>query len=76
MDEVNRKRGYIAVRMLELLFAASFVFGIMWQGAETFVLSVPQFLMLYGGTGTLVCEIAARALGKRSTGKFREKREK
>lgn len=62
MNETNRKYAYVAVRMLELLFASAFVFGIMWQGAESFMLSVPQFLMLYGGLGALVCELAARSL--------------
>ena len=74
MNEANQRRAYIGVRMLELLFAAALVFGMMWQGTETFRLSVPQFLMLYGGVGTLVCEVTARALNKAA--KFRGKPKK
>lgn len=70
MNEMTRKYAYVAARMLELLFASAFVFGVMWQGAETFMLSVPQFLMLYGGLGALICDLVARAL---KAPKFTEK---
>lgn len=69
MNEKNRKYAYIGVRMLELLFASALVFGLMWQGAESLMLSVPGFLILYGLIGTLTCELTARALNK--SAKFR-----
>lgn len=64
MDEKQRKWAYVSVRMLELIFASAFVFGIMWQGAESFRLSIPQFLILYGIIGAAMCELAAQALRK------------
>jgi hypothetical protein len=69
MNEFTRKMSYVGVRMIELICIAAFLFGLLWQGADTLKLTVPQFLMLYGGTGTVVCEAMARLL--KGSAKFR-----
>lgn len=74
MNENTRKYGYVGVRMVELICVAAFLFGLLWQGADTLKLTVPQFLMLYGGAGAVVCEAMARALKK--SAKFREQPKK
>jgi hypothetical protein len=56
--------------MIELICVAAFLFGLLWQGADTLRLTVPQFMMLYGGVGAVVCEAMARLLNR--SAKFRE----
>lgn len=51
---------YIAVRYLEVICIAVFIFGFLWNGTEVMNLTTPQFLMLYGGAGGIICEILAR----------------
>ena len=55
MNETNKKWAYVGVRMVELICVAAFMFGLLWQGADTLKLTVPQFLMLYGGAGAAAC---------------------
>lgn len=51
---------YIGFRYLEGICIAVFVFGLLWEGAEILKLTLPEFLILYGGAGALVSEIMAR----------------
>ena len=74
MNETNKKWAYAGVRMVELICVAAFMFGLLWQGADTLKLTVPQFLMLYGGAGAVVCEAMARLLKK--SAKFRSESKK
>jgi hypothetical protein len=51
---------YLAARFIEILCLTTFIFGFLWNGTETMNLTTPQFLMLYGGSGAVICEILAR----------------
>lgn len=62
VELMSKENQYIAVRMIELVFAASFFFGIMWSGVGKMQISIPGFLTLYGGAGALICEFFARRL--------------
>ena len=59
-SEENRKIGYLAARYVECFCIAMFIFGFLWNGTEVLNLTTPQFLMLYGGGGAVLCEILAR----------------
>jgi len=72
MNETNKKYGYIAVRMFELISIAAIVFGAMWNGAETFNLKISEFMIAYGVIGAIVSEITARLL-KKASSTFRKK---
>ena len=56
--EKNEK--YIVVRYIEIICIAVFIFGLLWNGTEIMNLTTPQFMMLYGGVGGIICEILAR----------------
>jgi hypothetical protein len=62
-EEINVK--YLAFRYIELMCIAVFVFGLLWNGTEVMNLTTPQFLMLYGGSGAVVCEILSRVFSKK-----------
>lgn len=51
---------YLAMRYIECFCIAIFIFGFLWNGTEVLNLTTPQFLMLYGGTGTVLSELLAR----------------
>jgi predicted acyltransferase len=51
---------YLAARYLEILCISLFIFGFLWNGTEMMNLTTPQFLMLYGGSGAVICEALAR----------------
>jgi len=61
----NLKTAYIAVRAIEILCIAVFIFGLMWEGTEILKLTMPEFLMLYGGIGAVVSEGFARVLHRK-----------
>ena len=63
MEETNIK--YLAMRYVELLCIAVFIFGMLWNGTEMLDLTTPQFLMLYGGVGAIVSEVLARVFHKK-----------
>ena len=56
---------YIATRYLEIICTALFIFGFLWNGTEVMNLTTPQFLMLYGGSGAVICEILSRLFSKK-----------
>jgi hypothetical protein len=56
---------YLIFRYLEIICVGAFIFGFLWNGTEVLNLTTPQFLMLYGGTGAVVCEILARVFSKK-----------
>lgn len=56
---------YLAARYLEILCISLFIFGFLWNGTEMMNLTTPQFLMLYGGAGAVICEILARLFSKK-----------
>ena len=60
MDNEIVKSGYTAIRYIEGICIAVFVFGFLWNGTEILQLSFPQFMMLYGGVGAVVSEAMAR----------------
>ena len=59
------KNIYLGIRFIECICIAVFVFGFLWEGTETLNLSLPQFMMLYGGVGAAISEMIARVLAKR-----------
>jgi len=66
VETVNVKRtGYLAARYIEVLCISLFIFGFLWNGTEVMNLTTPQFLMLYGGGGAIVCEVLARVFSKK-----------
>jgi len=54
------KSVYVSLRYLEGICIAVFVFGMLWEGTEILKLTLPQFLMVYGGAGALLSELMAR----------------
>lgn len=61
------------LRVIEALCVGFFILGVMWQGADVLKLTLPQFLMLYGGVGAIISDLAARVLGRQQSGKFRRR---
>jgi len=64
MEKDDIKSVYIAFRYIEGICIAVFLFGFLWHGTEVLNLTLPQFMMLYGGVGALVSEGLARILFK------------
>jgi len=62
MNEENelKKTIYIGFRYIEGICIAVFVFGLLWEGTEILKLTLPQFLMVYGGAGAVISELMAR----------------
>lgn len=60
MLEEKKPVGYLLAKYLEILCISLFIFGFLWNGTEVMNLTTPQFLMLYGGFGAVVCEVLAR----------------
>jgi len=60
MNEDYKRIGYLAFRGLEVLSICIFIFGFMWNGTEVLKLSMPEFMMLYGGFEAVVCKILSR----------------
>ena len=60
----NVKTVYLAFRYIEGICIAVFIFGFLWEGTELLKLTMPEFMMLYGGTGTILSEFLARILHK------------
>lgn len=60
MEDEIVKSSYTAIRYIEGICIAVFVFGFLWNGTEILQLSFPEFMMLYGGTGAVVSEAVAR----------------
>lgn len=56
---------YLVFRYLEIICIGAFIFGVLWNGTEVMKLTTPQFMMLYGGTGAVICEILARIFSKK-----------
>jgi hypothetical protein len=56
---------YLAFRYLEIICIGAFIFGFLWNGTEVMSLTTPQFMMLYGGMGAVICEILARVFSKK-----------
>ena len=56
---------YLAVRYGEVICIALFIFGFLWNGTEVMNLTTPQFFMLYGGGGAVICEVLARLFSKK-----------
>ena len=59
-----KKIVYLSIRFIEGICAATFIFGLMWHGTETLMLTMPEFMMLYGGLGAITSEIIARILNR------------
>ena len=60
MENENTRNAYLAFRYIEGICIAVFVFGFLWHGTEVLKLTLPQFMMLYGGTGAALSELLAR----------------
>ena len=60
MEQNTKESAYIAIRIIECLSVATFIFGTLWEGTEIFKLSAPEFLMLYGAAGAIISELLAR----------------
>lgn len=55
----------VVIRLIECFCIALFIFGMLWNATEILKLTMPQFMMLYGGVGALVTEMVARILSKK-----------
>ena len=64
-NKERKSNGYLAARYIELLCISLFIFGFLWNGTEVMNLTTPQFLMLYGGAGAVICEVLARLFSKK-----------
>ena len=64
MKNETVKNTYLALRYIEGICIAVFVFGFLWHGTEVLKLTLPQFMMLYGGTGAIISEALARLFYK------------
>ena len=62
MENEIKKNTYLAIRYIEGICIAAFVFGFLWHGTDILQLTFPQFLMLYGGSGAVISECVARLL--------------
>lgn len=56
---------YYGIRMVQMLCIGVFIFGLLWEGTEKFNLSTPEFMMIYGGVGSVISEIIARLFKKK-----------
>jgi len=56
---------YVVVRGIQSICIAVFIFGLLWNGTEVMHLTAPQFMMLYGGAGTVISEVIARLFKKK-----------
>ena len=66
IETTDTKRiGYLAARYIEVLCVSLFIFGFLWNGTEVLNLTTPQFLMLYGGSGAVICEVLSRLFSKK-----------
>ena len=70
MEEEIKQNVYLAFRYIEGICIAVFVFGFLWEGTEILKLTLPEFMMLYGGSGAVICEFMARFIAKQ----FKKKR--
>jgi len=59
-EKENTRNAYLAFRYIEGICIAVFVFGFLWNGTEILKLTLPQFMMLYGGGGAVLSELLAR----------------
>ena len=64
MEDEIKRNAYLAFRYIEGICIAVFVFGFLWEGTELLRLTLPQFMMLYGGVGAIVSEFVARFMHK------------
>lgn len=64
MNDEIKKNVYLGVRYIEIICIAIFIFGFLWEGTELLQLSLPEFMMLYGGTGAILTETLSRILYK------------
>lgn len=55
-----KKPAYIGFRFIEGLCIAVCIFGVLWEGTELMDLSLPQFMIVYGGMGAVITEIMSR----------------
>ncbi len=64
MENEDKRNVYLALRYIEGICIAIFVFGFLWEGTELLRLTLPEFMMLYGGVGAIVSEFVARFMHK------------
>ena len=64
-DYTDKPLHYYIARYVQCFCIAVFIFGTMWNGTEILNLSTPQFMMLYGGGGAVICEVLARLFDKK-----------
>jgi len=64
-DEELKSNAYVGLRIIEVLCIAVFVFGFLWEGTEILKLSLPQFMMLYGGMGAVISEMFSRFINRK-----------
>ena len=60
---------YVLVRYIQLVCIGAFIFGMLWDGTLVLNLRLPEFLMLYGGVGSVVTELLARYFKKKNNKK-------
>ena len=65
IDPPHPNYKYLVFRYIEVICIALFIFGFLWNGTEVMHLTTPQFMMLYGGSGAVICEILSRLFSKK-----------
>jgi len=65
VKETEPSTPYLVARFIEILSIGAFIFGFLWNSTEVLNLTTPQFMMLYGGFGTIISEIVARVFKKK-----------
>ncbi len=65
MDKEDKTNVYYGIRFIQVICIGFFVFGMLWQGTETFNMTTPQFMMVYGGLGAVISELVARLFKKK-----------
>ena len=74
MSEENeiRTNMYYAFRVVELISIGVLIFGALWEGTIRFNLTTPQFMMIYGGIGTILSEMLCRLFKKKPKNKIKK----
>ena len=65
VEKTEPSTPYLVARFIEILSIGAFIFGFLWNSTEVLNLTTPQFMMLYGGFGTIISEIVARVFKKK-----------
>ena len=66
---MSKSELYIYLRLGEAFCLVVFLFGFMWNASEYLNLTLPQYMMLYGGSGALLIESVVQIIKKKGLDK-------